>query len=222
MKYKLLTGGLVAAFLLPASAQAAVLTCTTNTGRPSGGCQMFATAPTAVGADANNPTNPGTVQYFAEQTKVVGTTLAATLAGIGITVAPTQAVASDYFNFNPQNPGVGNTTVVNGVATFAGKVIGVIVTRAGLIATNATSAFGRVGTTYNTPGNVGLELGANEGVTFSGNTVNFRMVGSNPGDNFRVLTAVPEPSTWMMLLFGFGLAGYALRRRRGSVAVSFS
>jgi len=28
-------------------------------------------------------------------------------------------------------------------------------------------------------------------------------------------TAVPEPATWAMMLFGFGLAGYAMRRKRG-------
>jgi hypothetical protein len=223
MKYKFLTGGLMAAFLLPATAQAAVLTCTTNSGRPAGGCQMFATAPTAVGGATNNVSNPGTVRYFAEQTKIVGATLAGTLAGLGITVSPTQAVASDYFNFNPAGLSVAQNTVVNGVATFSGRVIAVIFDRAGLAATSATSAFGRVGTTYNSPLFVGLEtLPGVETISFSGNQVNFRMVALSPGDNFRVLTAVPEPSTWMMLLFGFGLAGYALRSRRGKVAVSFS
>lgn len=37
----------------------------------------------------------------------------------------------------------------------------------------------------------------------------------------RVNGAVPEPSTWAMLLVGFGLVGSALRRRR-NVAVSFA
>ncbi len=223
MNYKTFIGGFFAAFLIPASAQAAVLTCTTDAGRPAGGCEMFATAPTSVGGAADNRTNPGTVQYFAEQTKVVGATLAGTLAGLGIVVAPTQAVSSDYFNFNPRGLSVAQNTVVNGVATFSGRVIAVIFDRAGLNATSATSAFGRVGTTYNNPAFFGLEpplLG--DSATFSGNQVNFRMVALSPGDNFRVLTAVPEPSTWMMLLLGFGMAGSALRRRRTNVALSFS
>ncbi len=223
MKYKFLTGGLVAAFLLPATAQAAVLTCTTTPGRPAGGCQMFATVPTAVGAASNNPTRPGTVQYFAEQTKGVDAILSAALATAGITVASGQIVASDYFNFNPLGLSIAQNTVVNGVATFSGRVIAVIRDRTGLAASSLTSAFGLSGTTYNSPPLVGLEapiLGDN--VSFSGNQVNFNLVAISPGDNFRVLTAVPEPSTWMMLLFGFGLAGYALRSRRKNIAVSFS
>jgi hypothetical protein len=43
--------------------------------------------------------------------------------------------------------------------------------------------------------------------------------GSNAGvilDNISV-TAVPEPATWAMLITGFGMVGYGLRRRRASV-----
>jgi hypothetical protein len=36
---------------------------------------------------------------------------------------------------------------------------------------------------------------------------------------FRVSTvsAVPEPATWLMMIFGFGLTGFALRRRRNTI-----
>ncbi len=37
-----------------------------------------------------------------------------------------------------------------------------------------------------------------------------------------VQSAVPEPAAWGMMLFGFGLAGAALRRRRRSLAVSLA
>ena len=30
-------------------------------------------------------------------------------------------------------------------------------------------------------------------------------------------SAIPEPSSWAMMMLGFGAAGYALRRRRKSV-----
>ena len=33
-------------------------------------------------------------------------------------------------------------------------------------------------------------------------------------DNIAVTTAVPEPSTWAMMLFGFGAIGFSMRRRR--------
>ena len=39
---------------------------------------------------------------------------------------------------------------------------------------------------------------------------NFRFTGSS-------VAAVPEPTTWAMMLFGFGGIGYSLRRRRGKV-----
>ena len=37
-------------------------------------------------------------------------------------------------------------------------------------------------------------------------------------DNILVDSAVPEPSTWLMLIAGFGMVGIAARRRRSSVA----
>jgi hypothetical protein len=33
--------------------------------------------------------------------------------------------------------------------------------------------------------------------------------------NQAIFRAVPEPSTWAMMLIGFGLVGFSLRRRRG-------
>jgi hypothetical protein len=35
---------------------------------------------------------------------------------------------------------------------------------------------------------------------------------------FRVITQVPEPQVWAMLLAGFGMVGIASRRRRSTVA----
>jgi hypothetical protein len=47
------------------------------------------------------------------------------------------------------------------------------------------------------------------------------VIGGNSGgivlDNISV-TAVPEPATWAMLITGFGMVGYGLRRRRTAVA----
>ena len=37
----------------------------------------------------------------------------------------------------------------------------------------------------------------------------------NPGSGSSLdATAVPEPATWSMMLMGFGVAGYAMRKRR--------
>lgn len=42
-----------------------------------------------------------------------------------------------------------------------------------------------------------------------------------PGDTglYRLQTAIPEPSTWAMLILGFAAAGVAVRRRRGAAGV---
>lgn len=41
-------------------------------------------------------------------------------------------------------------------------------------------------------------------------------------DNLTVNAPVPEPSTWAMMLFGFGALGFAMRRRRKDVKVRFN
>jgi hypothetical protein len=44
-----------------------------------------------------------------------------------------------------------------------------------------------------------------------------------PGGEIRgFLSPVPEPSTWAMMLFGFGAVGLGLRRRRQKLTVSYS
>ncbi|MBB3346054.1 PEPxxWA-CTERM sorting domain-containing protein [Sphingomonas sp. BK069] len=41
------------------------------------------------------------------------------------------------------------------------------------------------------------------------------IVPGNRGLTFSVERAVPEPATWMMMILGFGVIGYAMRRRSG-------
>lgn len=41
-------------------------------------------------------------------------------------------------------------------------------------------------------------------------------------DNLAVKSAVPEPTTWMMMILGFGIVGYSLRSRRRFSVQSFS
>ncbi|MBM6577743.1 PEP-CTERM sorting domain-containing protein [Microvirga sp. SRT01] len=45
----------------------------------------------------------------------------------------------------------------------------------------------------------------------------FDSTNSNAG-----IGAVPEPSTWAMMIVGFGMVGGAMRRRRVSTKVSFA
>ncbi len=59
-------------------------------------------------------------------------------------------------------------------------------------------------------------------VTYSPNLPNLKSVRFTIGiGDFRLVSlagAIPEPSTWAMMLAGFGLVGYSLRRRRAVVA----
>ena len=85
------------------------------------------------------------------------------------------------------------------------------------------------GASFATPanGNQGLPA-TNRRITFkaaAGETISgIRFLSSRPAlevDN--VVFAVPEPSTWMMMLIGFGLVGQAMRsRRRSNVRVVYA
>lgn len=76
-------------------------------------------------------------------------------------------------------------------------------------------------------------LGTNVNRSFSvGNTqaASVWLIGAGRGtgsdDSFKLssinVTAVPEPATWAMMLFGFGGIGFAMRRRKSKVATNVS
>lgn len=70
---------------------------------------------------------------------------------------------------------------------------------------------------YSSPASFALE--ASDFVSFSGNTVSYNLANFSASDTFRVITAaVPEPSSWAMLVAGFGLVGFAARRGRSKMA----
>ena len=56
------------------------------------------------------------------------------------------------------------------------------------------------------------------GVAFSSRSAAFET------DNIKFISAVPEPATWMMMLFGFGFMGAAMRKakRKQGATVSFA
>lgn len=56
------------------------------------------------------------------------------------------------------------------------------------------------------------------------NTINVRGLSGGNASYAGTLSfaAVPEPSTWMMMIVGVGIAGTALRRRRQAVKVSYA
>jgi len=111
-----------------------------------------------------------------------------------------------------------------GFITFDRPVLAVIRRTPTLISTNAL--LGNPLVNYQNVTASGLEFNE-DFFTISGNTVFINFKTSSPGDNFRVLTsgplvsgAVPEPGTWAMLLAGFGIVGFAARRRNRAAGVA--
>lgn len=191
-----------AAALMATPALAAVVSgnLTGGTAFMNGGTFQIIAPPAVVGQDNFNNNN---VRAFNERQGV--TLLSALAVNSGPAIVAGRVVNSHAVNFDPAK---GRS--VRGTIVFNGPVLGLIWTRARLMATNGL--LGAPGTPYRTPGNVGFET-KTDSATFSGNTVSFNLTASSPGDTFRVLTAVPGPDTWAMMLIGFGMISMALHRR---------
>jgi hypothetical protein len=143
------------------------------------------------------------VRAFDEKQNVV---LLSNLAVDGGTIVAGTRVDSHFVTFDPAT----NRQVIGSV-TFSRPILGVMTTTARM---NASNFLGNSAVTYSLVSASGFEAG--DSVTVAGNTLTYRMTASNPSDSFRVLTAVPEPTTWAMLIAGFGLVGAAARRRRSA------
>lgn len=112
---------------------------------------------------------------------------------------------------SPANPSPGTAS---GTVTFGSKILGYRFSTAAMNAT--TGLLGRTGVTY---GTLAPLESSNDVLSFSGRTLTYNFTSVNiTGDYVRVITAVPEPSTWAMLIAGFSLVGLAARGRRRTVA----
>ena len=59
-----------------------------------------------------------------------------------------------------------------------------------------------------------LTAGVTSIVNMSGSTLTLAWNASDPGDHVRILTAVPEPQTYALMLAGLGMTAWFARRRR--------
>lgn len=208
--------GMISAALLATPAAALVTggALTGGSAPTNGGVFTIVANPSGLTVGNNNFQN-NSVRAFNE---AQGFTLLGALAtDVGGSVAAGTKINSHYLNFDP-----GPSRTVVGTATFDAPILGVIWSRSNLLNSHF---LGAAGVTYVNPTLVGFEAN-NDSASFLGNTVTFRLTASSPGDSWRVITAiaqgdptgVPEPSSWALLLAGFGLVGFSARRRRITVA----
>lgn len=217
---------------VPANAVIVSGTLTGGTIRTLGGTFQIAN-PTSVATNTINSTNVLGVNERQRVTLATalrvfnadiasGTTIGNTLAAVAplSTVLTAGTVVNSHLII--MDP-VGGTRTASGSVTFNGRILGIILHESGrqganFLATNTT--LGRVGTTYGTM-HSGLD-GAPDAYSIGGSgdkTLTFSFhAAATSADFVRVITAVPEPRSWAMMLTGFGMVGFGMRRRRAAVA----
>jgi hypothetical protein len=201
------------ALAVPAASFAAVVSGTLTGGTTfsvDAGVFIVGVPPTtpALTLGSNNIENPNVYAWNETQNFTLGAPLAIDqdAGGLPGVLAAGTRVASHGFAFDPDSGGPKTAT---GTVTFARPILGLILFNPNLFASDFLDNKGF--TFLPAGGNRGLEHG--DTVSFAGNVLTYDLIAGNPGDNIRVLTAVPEPATWAMLVAGFGLVGYAARRR---------
>lgn len=198
MRNSIVASGFAAALLLSSPAAAAVEVGNVTGGTSAGIFELkVPTADKKITIGQDNQQSPNLFAMNEKQNVALLRNIAGIRAGT--------IVSSHYVWFDPR----GNSTVVGSVS-FAHRILSVLTTRNQL---SSTDYLGNPNAIYLNPSARGLEN--NDAVSFSGNTLNVSFLrASSPGDYVRVLTAVPEPSTWMMLILGFGFVGTALRAEK--------
>lgn len=105
---------------------------------------------------------------------------------------------------------LGNQSV-RGSVTFGGPIAALFTSSADVTVTSAAYQLTPT-VSYGVHANTGLESGDN--ATFAGNVMMFDWTAADPGDHVRVLTTVPEPSSYALLAGGLGALALISRRRR--------
>ncbi len=207
MKKYLLALGAAALFSAPASAAIVSGALTGGSAFNNGGSfQEF--TPTTVG---NNNQQSNNLFAFTENEAALSSGLT---PDFGSVLIAGRRYQSHFVFFDP-----GPTRTAEGSVTFNRDILAVLASDANMNASDAD--FGLAGVTYLTPTLRGLE--GPDSFSVTGNTISIDFRASDPGDYIRVLTGVPEPTTWAMLIFGFGAVGGAMRRgKKQNVRISYA
>lgn len=121
-----------------------------------------------------------------------------------------------YVFFDPKN-----SQKIDATIHFDQPIHAVLGTRATLDASNASYGIDVDGdglfNDYQTSRLIGVESGDKAIWSLGGHDLRISWTASNPGDHLRVLTAVPEPSTYALFavgLLGLGVASYRRRHAK--------
>lgn len=102
-------------------------------------------------------------------------------------------------------------STVTGTVTFSQPVVAVLGTRTLLL---GSAYLGKPSVTYDYSNlAVGLDFGDTINTSFSGNVLSLSWTSAVPGDHARILTQVPEPGTWALMLGGLVAVSSLMRRR---------
>ncbi len=120
-----------------------------------------------------------------------------------------ETVQSWFLAWDPLQEGT-----VTGTVTFSQPVVAVLGTRTLLL---GSASLGNPSVTYDYSNlAVGLEFGDTVGTSFAGNVLTLSWTSAIPGDHARILTQVPEPGSWALMLGGLVAVSSLMRRRNAS------